>query len=106
MKEGVGLLRQRPQLSSEHYAREFSEALGRTIRYRNVPLGAWSDKLREAGVDPHLAAHLTQMGTLHAQGRYDRLTNDVFELTGEKPMRVRDFVKLHAAEFTRPKATD
>jgi len=87
----------------EHYAQALSEALGRTIRYRNVPLAAWSDKLREAGVAPHLVAHLTSMATLHAEGRYDRLTNEVFELTGEKPMSMRDFVKLHADEFTRPK---
>lgn len=41
----------------EHYARAFSEALGRTIRYRNVPLSAWADKLREAGVPGHLVKH-------------------------------------------------
>ena len=34
----------------DHYARAFSQALGRTIRYRNVPLPAWSQKLLEAGV--------------------------------------------------------
>src|SRR5262249_52948770 len=28
----------------EHYARVFSEALGRTIRYRDVPLSGWSEK--------------------------------------------------------------
>src|ERR1700751_3762917 len=27
----------------EHYARVFSEALGRTIRYRDVPLAGWSE---------------------------------------------------------------
>jgi uncharacterized protein YbjT (DUF2867 family) len=27
----------------EHYARVFSEALGRTIRYRDVPLSGWSE---------------------------------------------------------------
>src|SRR6476469_888724 len=34
----------------EHYARVFSEALGRTIRYRDVPLSGWSEKLLGAGV--------------------------------------------------------
>ena len=33
----------------EHYARVFSEALGRTIRYRDVPLSAWSEKLLAGG---------------------------------------------------------
>src|ERR1700757_2051508 len=33
----------------EQAARVFSEALGRPIRYRNVPVAPWSDKLRELG---------------------------------------------------------
>jgi hypothetical protein len=28
------------------------------------------------------------------------MTDDLFNLTGEAPMSMRDFVKLHAAEFT------
>ena len=34
----------------EHYARVFSEALGRTIPYRDVPLSGWREKLLGAGV--------------------------------------------------------
>jgi hypothetical protein len=41
------------------------------------------------------------MAALHAQGRYDRMTDDLFKLTGRTPKSVHDFVKLHAAEFTR-----
>ena len=85
-----------------HYARVFSEALGRTICYRDVPLVAWTDKLREFGVPPHLASHLSVMADLHVQGRYDRVTDDLFQLTGKLPTSMLDFVKLHAAEFTRP----
>ena len=84
-----------------HYARVFSEALGRTIRYRNVPLSTWSDTLREFGVPTHLVNHLAVMAELHAQGRYDRMTDDLFKLTGKTPTSMYDFVKSHAAEFTR-----
>jgi hypothetical protein len=28
------------------------------------------------------------------------MTDDVFKLTGEAPMSLRDFVKQHAAQFT------
>jgi uncharacterized protein YbjT (DUF2867 family) len=85
----------------EHYARVFSEALGRTIRYRDVPLAGWSEKLLGAGVPPHVVKHLCVMTELNKQGRYDRMTDELFQLTGEKPMSMYDFVKLHAAEFTR-----
>ena len=85
----------------DHYARAFSEALGRTIRYRDVPLVAWTESLRKAGAPVHLVHHLAVMTDLTKQGRFDRMTDDVFKLTGERPTSVHDFVKLHAAEFTR-----
>ncbi len=85
----------------DQHARAFSEALGRTIRYRNVPVTAWTEKLREFGVPAHLLGHLAVMADLHAQGRYDRLTDEVFRLTGQKPMGTAEFVKAHATEFTR-----
>jgi len=85
----------------EQAARVFSEALGRPIRYRNVPIAPWSDKLRELGIPAHVVNHLAVMADLHIQGRYDRMTNDLFELTGRKPMSMYDFVKLHVADFTR-----
>jgi len=40
------------------------------------------------------------MTELNKQGRYDRMTDDLFKLTGQKPMSMYDFVKLHAAQFT------
>jgi uncharacterized protein YbjT (DUF2867 family) len=84
-----------------HYARVFSEALGRTIRYRDVPLSSWSEKLLGTGVPAHVVKHLSVMAEMNKQGRYDRMTDDLFNLTGHKPISMYDFVKLHAGEFTR-----
>jgi uncharacterized protein YbjT (DUF2867 family) len=85
----------------DHYARVFSEALGRTIHYRNVPVSAWSEKLRELGVPEYLISHLAVLAELHGQGRFDRMTDDVFKITGQKPTSMSEFVRHHAAEFTR-----
>jgi uncharacterized protein YbjT (DUF2867 family) len=90
----------------DHYARVFSEALGRTIRYRDVPLSTWSEKLLAAGIPPHTVKHLTVMTELNKQGRYDRMTDDLFKLTRQTPMTMYDFVKLHATEFTRGETAD
>src|SRR5712675_2301387 len=84
-----------------HYARVFSEALGRPIRYRDVPLAAWSEGLRKAGFPEHVVSHLSAMTELNRQGRYDRMTDVAYKLTGEAPTNMRDFVKLHAAEFKK-----
>jgi len=39
------------------------------------------------------------MVELTRQGRFDRMTDTMYKLTGKAPMNMRDFVKLHAAEF-------
>src|SRR5215467_6111952 len=83
----------------EHYARVFSEALGRPIRYRDVPLQAWTEGLRQARFPEHLVRHLSAIAELTRQGRYDRMTDTIRKLTGEAPTNMHDFVKLHAAEF-------
>ena len=83
----------------EYYARVFSEALGRPIRYRDVPTVAWSEGLRQARYPEHVVRHLSAMAELTRQGRYDRMTATLSKLTGEAPTNMRDFVKLHAAEF-------
>lgn len=88
-----------------HFAKVFSEALGRTITYRDVPVDAWTGKLREGGVPAHLLAHFAAMARLHQQGRYDRMTEDFARLTGRVPMGMREFVQANAAEFTRAATT-
>jgi hypothetical protein len=39
------------------------------------------------------------MAELARHGRYDRMTDTLRKLTGEAPTNMRDFVKLHAADF-------
>jgi len=86
----------------DHYAGVFSEALGRPIRYRDVLTPAWSEGFRKAGYPEHVVRHLSAMAELTRQGRYDRMTDTLRELTGEAPTNMRDFVTLHAAEFKQP----
>jgi uncharacterized protein YbjT (DUF2867 family) len=85
----------------DHYAGVFSEALGRPIRYRDVPLPASSESLRQAKFPEHLVRHLSAMAELTKQGRYDRMTDTMRSVTGEAPTNLREFVKLHAAEFNQ-----
>ena len=75
-----------------YYARVFSDVLGRPIRYRDVPLPAWSEGLRQARFPEHVVRHLSAMAELTRQGRYDRMTDTMCKLTGEAPTNMRDFV--------------
>jgi uncharacterized protein YbjT (DUF2867 family) len=83
-------------------AEEYSSALGRTIRYVDVPFAEWREHVLGPKHFPeHLAAHVATMVRLHADNRYDRLTHDVEKITGRPATSVRDFVANHANLFQR-----
>jgi uncharacterized protein YbjT (DUF2867 family) len=72
-------------------ATEYSDALGRPIRYVDVPFEQWRDQeLRRRNLPDHLYQHFLTMARLHADNRYDRLTHDVETIIG-KPSRQRAF---------------
>jgi uncharacterized protein YbjT (DUF2867 family) len=78
-------------------AAEFSNALGRTITYVDLPLEQWRDQeLGGRNLPDHVFEHLLTMARLHAANRYDRLTHDVATITGRPATSVRDFVARHA----------
>jgi uncharacterized protein YbjT (DUF2867 family) len=89
-------------------AEEFSNALGRTITYVDVPLEQWRDReLRGRNLPDHVFEHLLTMARLHAANRYDRLTHDVAAITRRRATSVRDFVARHAGlcALTTPNGT-
>ena len=84
----------------DFYAQEYSKALGRTIAYQDIPVEAWREGLLQHGLSAHVVNHLAAMADLHRAGRYDRMTDDVFALTGLKPLSMQEFVRNNAATFT------
>jgi uncharacterized protein YbjT (DUF2867 family) len=90
-----------PQSENMHFfAQEYSKALGRTITFRDIPVEAWRDGLLKRGLPVHLVNHLATMADLHRAGRYDRMSDDVLALTGQRPQSVQEFVRKNAAIFT------
>ena len=89
-----------PQSENMHfYAQEYSKALGRTITYQNIPVEPWREGLLTLGLPVHLVNHLATMADLHRAGSYDRMSDDVFTLTGQAPLSMQDFVRKNAAAF-------
>jgi uncharacterized protein YbjT (DUF2867 family) len=90
-----------PQSENMHfYAEEYSEALGRAITYQDIPVERWRDGLLKSGEPLHLVDHLTTLANLHRAGRFDRMTEDVFTLTGQQALSLREFIKKNAGTFT------
>jgi hypothetical protein len=48
----------------------------------------------------HLVNHLATMADLHRAGRYDRISDDVLTLSGQRPLSVQEVVRKNAATFT------
>jgi uncharacterized protein YbjT (DUF2867 family) len=90
-----------PQSENMHFfAREYSKALGRTITFQDIPVEPWRDELLKRGWSVHLVNHLAAMADLHRAGRFDRMSDDVRILTGQRPLTVQEFVRKNAAAFT------
>ncbi|MFJ3762833.1 NAD(P)H-binding protein [Streptomyces sp. NPDC090080] len=68
-------------------ATEYSDVLRRPVIYDPVPFEEWTERdLVPLNFPPHLVNHLATMAQLHAQGRYDRLTDHVLRVTGHEPV--------------------
>jgi hypothetical protein len=86
-------------------AAEFSAALGRAVRYVDVPFDKWREALQGGGLPEHTFQHVVTMAQLHAANRYDRLTHDVEKITGRPATSVRDFVTRHVDQFKPDRPT-
>jgi NAD(P)H dehydrogenase (quinone) len=83
-------------------AAQISAALHRPVTYVDVPYRQWVDReLAVLGLPDHVFEHLATMARLHSEGRYDRLTHDIEEITGSPATSVRDFVEANPALFER-----
>jgi NAD(P)H dehydrogenase (quinone) len=81
-------------------AAEYSEALGRPIRYVDVPFDQWRDQVvRTHNLSDHVSEHFLTMARLHAANRYDRLTHNVETIIGRPATSIRDFVAQHENVF-------
>jgi uncharacterized protein YbjT (DUF2867 family) len=81
-------------------AMEYSAALGRDIRYVDVPFEQWRDsQLRKLKLPEHVFEHLLTMARLHAANRYDRVTHDIERIIGRPATTIRDYVARHAEMF-------
>jgi len=81
-------------------AKEYSSALGRPIKYVDMPMEEWAiHELKPSGLPDHVYHHIYTMAHLHKENRYDRHVNTVEDLTGVKPMSVKNWVQAHIADF-------
>ena len=74
-------------------AEQFTRALKRSISAEDLPLDKWErDVLAPVGLPDHVKQHIATMARLHREGRYDRATDDVEQITGQPAHTVEQYV--------------
>ena len=80
-------------LDSNGLAEQYSRALKRPITAEGVPPDEWErDVLAKAGLPDHVNQHIATMARLHREGRYDRASGDVEQITGQPAQTVEQYV--------------
>jgi NAD(P)H dehydrogenase (quinone) len=83
-------------------AGEYSAALGRPVKYVDMPFDEWHENvLSKSGFPEHVMHHFEVMAQLHKDNRYDRMTGDVEAVTGRPAMSVKDYVISRPELFKR-----
>ena len=87
-------------LDIDGLAEQYSRALNRTISALDVPLDEWQrDVLAPVGLPGHVQQHIATMARMHREGRYDRATSDVEQVTGRPAQTVEQYVAANPDLF-------
>jgi len=81
-------------------AEQYSRALTQPIAAEDVPLDEWERVvLAPLGLPDHVKQHIATMARLHREGRYDRRTDDVEQITGQPAQSVEQYVAANPDLF-------
>jgi uncharacterized protein YbjT (DUF2867 family) len=81
-------------------AQQYSRALKRPIAAEDLTLDEWERRvLAPVGLPDHVNQHIATMARLHREGRYDRRTDDVEQITGRAAQSVEQYVTANPDLF-------
>jgi len=79
---------------------QYAEALNRPVKYVDLSFHQWLEQeFLPKALPQHVSAHIKEMAKLHAAGVYDRFSEGVEVLTGQKPMDVASYVRSNEKVF-------
>lgn len=86
-------------LSYDDVARELSSALGRDVKYVDVPMDTAREAMIGMGMKEWLANALVQLFDLYRKGGAERVADTVRNITGHQPITFSQFAKDYAGAF-------
>lgn len=88
-------------LSMTDQASIFSQVLGRSVDYVDIPVEDWRQAL--SGLDvmsPYLIEHLSRVAVSHQDGEFDAVTDVVETIGGQPPQSLEAFIRHNQKVFT------
>lgn len=87
-------------LTSEELAQAFSSALGREIKYVEVPLEAARAAMTKAGMQAWLVEAMVELFHYYREGKAAHVTDTVRQVTGREPLTFAQFARDYAPAFS------
>ncbi|MFD9665380.1 NAD(P)H-binding protein [Rhodococcus sp. NPDC059968] len=92
-------------LDIDGLAEQYTRGLGRPVTGSDLPYDNFVDLMGAVpGISSHTVQHLLTVATLHRDDRYNRLTTDVEDVTGQPAQSVEQYIAAHRELFSRPAA--
>jgi uncharacterized protein YbjT (DUF2867 family) len=89
-----------PRAISHHdIAAAFTKVLGRPVNYVSVPPEAAKQAMTGAGMTQWQADSILELYALLREGRFDRTTSTVKDVTGREPITIEQFVRDYRPSF-------
>lgn len=86
-------------LSQAELAEQLSEAIGKPVKYVDVPEAAAREGMKSAGLSQRMVDGLAEFGGVVKAGYAGGVSPDFERVTGRKPRTFREWAKSHAAAF-------
>jgi NAD(P)H dehydrogenase (quinone) len=79
----------------------FSQVLGRSVDYVDIPVEDWRQALSRLDVmSPYLIEHLSRVAVSHQDGEFDAVTDVVETIGGQPPQSLEAFIRQNQNVFT------
>ncbi|MFK5974559.1 MAG: NmrA family NAD(P)-binding protein [Flavobacteriaceae bacterium] len=81
-------------------AKDISDLVHKEIEFVPITVDQWIDAIKDhPTINPFLAKHLKEFSSEVSDGRFNRTTNVVKEITGHKPRSFRTYIEEHKNMF-------
>jgi NAD(P)H dehydrogenase (quinone) len=86
--------------SASDVAQSIGKVLDQEIEYVPVTIDQWIDNIKDyPTINPFLAKHLREFSSEISDGRFNRTTNIVKDITGHEPRSFEQYVEEHQSVF-------